>query len=157
MADTKYAVAVSLKANSERHEGVGFLGRTVGSALSGALLELFCRRGQKSGKKDKQQFTAPTSYRGMRFTWVAHPRFGLPHCGKQQFIVSSKQKTHTGCPVGHHSMCVFFNSKAERGMISRASWWCRLQQMPFLLIHRNAEYLPPARTAYTQCHRNLCQ
>ena len=57
MADTKYAVAVSLKANSERHEGVGFLGRTVGSALSGVLLELFCRRGQKSGKKDKQQFT----------------------------------------------------------------------------------------------------
>ena len=56
MADTKYAVAVSLKANSERHEGVGFLGRTVGSALSGVLLELFCRRGQKSGKKDKQQF-----------------------------------------------------------------------------------------------------
>ena len=57
MADTKYAVAASLKANSERHEGVGFLGRTVGSALSGVLLELFCRRGQKSGKKDKQQFT----------------------------------------------------------------------------------------------------
>ena len=61
MADTKYAVAVSLKANSERHEGVGFLGRTVGSALSGVLLELFCRRGQKSGKKDKQQFTVETT------------------------------------------------------------------------------------------------
>ena len=56
MADTKHAVAVSLKANSERHEGVGFSGRTIGSALSGVLLELFCRRGQKSGKKGKQQF-----------------------------------------------------------------------------------------------------